>query len=155
MKAITLLHHVPDIAACIAEAYRLLAPGGFYLAQDRTPEDARAPGRPDYIRGYVHDCFPRLLEIEVRRRPSGETVRQAIAGAGFRAFHQQPLRQVRRVYASFDELAADLRARTERSILYELSDDELEDLVENIRARVSAGQPIADASHWTLWWATK
>jgi ubiquinone/menaquinone biosynthesis C-methylase UbiE len=150
-----LLHHVPDITACVAEAYRLLAPGGFYLTQDRTPTDSREPGRPDYIRGYVHDCFPRLLEIELRRRPTSKTVRHAMAAAGFHDFHQQPLVEVRSVYASFDELANDLRARTERSILHELSGAELEELVEYMRARVPADQPIADASHWTLWWAVK
>jgi ubiquinone/menaquinone biosynthesis C-methylase UbiE len=150
-----LIHHVPDVAACVAEAYQLLTPGGLYLAQDRTPEDVRAPGTPAYIRGYFAERFPRLLAVELRRRPTSEAVRDAMAAAGFQQVHERPLMEVRHVFATFDELAADLRARTERSILHELSDAELEELIAFIRARVPAEAPIPDASHWTLWWATK
>jgi ubiquinone/menaquinone biosynthesis C-methylase UbiE len=150
-----LIHHVPDLAACVAEAYRLLDAGGLYLAQDRTPEDQRQPGSPAYIRGYFHECFPRLLEIKLRRRPRDGVVRAAMADAGFHDIQRGSLLEVRRVYASFAELARDLRARTERSILHELSDAELERLVAYIQARVPADAPITDASPWTLWWAMK
>lgn len=150
-----LLHHVPDLVLCLDEARRLLAPGGIYLAQDRTPEDVRLPGAPDYIRGYITDCFPRLLEIERRRRPSSRAMQYGLADVGFRESHEHSLIETRRVYASFDALAADLRARTERSILHELSDAELDELVAYVRARVPADAPIADASRWTLWWAVR
>jgi ubiquinone/menaquinone biosynthesis C-methylase UbiE len=150
-----LIHHVRDLTACVAEAYRLLDAGGVYLTQDRTPEDQREPGRPDYIRGYFNECFPRLLEIELRRRPNDAAVRAGLAAAGFQEIQRRGVLEVRRVYASVEELAPDLRARTERSILHELSDDELERLVAFIQARVPAGAPITDASQWTLWWGRK
>ncbi|MBF6590302.1 MAG: hypothetical protein IVW57_07195 [Ktedonobacterales bacterium] len=115
----------------------------------------RAPGRPDYIRGYFSERFPQLLEVELRRRPASATVRQGIAAAGFHNASERGLLEVRRVYPSFAALAADLRARTERSILHELRDAELEELVAYIRTRVPADAPITDAAHWTLWWGTK
>src|SRR5690606_31622582 len=47
-----LIHHLQDFDSCFAEAYRLLAPGGKLIIQDRTPEDVQIPGSPEHIRGY-------------------------------------------------------------------------------------------------------
>jgi hypothetical protein len=62
---------------------------------------------------------------------------------------------VRHVYADADAMAADLAARTDRSILHELSDDELAELIAYVRERVPAADTITDAARWMLWWATK
>ncbi len=150
-----LLHHVTDIPAAAREAYRLLVPGGLYLAQDRTPEDLRIPGAPDHIRGYFHERFPRLLDVELRRRPRSADVQAALSAAGFVDVHEHSFWEVRRVYMDADELAADLTTRTDHSILHELGDDEVAELIAYVRERVPAAGPITDASRWTLWWATK
>ena len=39
-----LVHHIADLGPLIAEARRLLRPGGTYLVQDRTPDDVAVPG---------------------------------------------------------------------------------------------------------------
>jgi ubiquinone/menaquinone biosynthesis C-methylase UbiE len=150
-----LLHHVGDLAASVREAYRLLAPGGLYLAQDRIPDEYTVPGAPGHIRGYFHERFPRLLEVELRRRPTSGVVRAALAAAGFGEINERAFWETRRVYPDVAALAEDLRSRTDRSILHELSDAELEDLIAYIRARVPADGPIVDDSRWTLWWGTK
>jgi ubiquinone/menaquinone biosynthesis C-methylase UbiE len=150
-----LLHHVADIPAAVCEAYRLLAPGGLYLAQERTPDDLRIPGAPNHIRAYFHERFPRLLDVELRRRPSSATMRDALAGAGFADVRQSAFWEVRRVYRDAEEMAADLVARTDRSILHELGDAELAELIAYVRERVPSSGPITDSSRWTLWWGTK
>ncbi|HEX6819769.1 MAG TPA: methyltransferase domain-containing protein [Ktedonobacterales bacterium] len=150
-----LLHHLSDIPAAVREAARILAPGGIYLAQDRAPDDMRLPGSPQNIRNYFHERFPRLLEVELRRRPRGEDVRAAIAQAGFTNIGERTFWEVRRVYPDADALAADLAARVDRSILHELSDDELADLIAYVRARLPATGPIVDSSRWTLWSGTR
>ncbi len=149
------LHHLSDIPAAVCEVYRLLAPHGLYLAQERTPEDVQVPGRPDHIRAYFHERFPRLLDVELRRRPHSADVRAALASAGFEDIQERAFWEVRRVYGDADEMAADLAARTDRSILHELSDAELAELIAYIRERVPSAGPITDASRWTLWWGTK
>jgi len=150
-----LIHHVADVPACVREAYRLLAPGGVYLTQDRTPDDYTIPGAPGHVRGYFHEAFPRLLEVELRRRPRAADVRAAYDAAGFRDVGERSFWETRRVYDDFAALAADLRARVDRSILHELSDVELAGLVAYIRERVPAAGLITDASRWTLWWGTR
>jgi ubiquinone/menaquinone biosynthesis C-methylase UbiE len=150
-----LLHHLANLPAAAREAYRLLAPGGLYLAQERTPEDVRVLGAPDHIRGYFHERFPRLLEVELRRRPRSADVRAALAAAGFDDIQERAFWEVRRVYTDANEMAADLAARTDRSILHELSDAELAELIAYVRERVPAAGPIIDNSRWTLWRGTK
>jgi ubiquinone/menaquinone biosynthesis C-methylase UbiE len=150
-----LLHHLADLPACAAEAYRLLASGGVYLAQDRTPEDIQLPATPEQLRAYFHERYPRLLEVELRRRPRSENVLAALTSAGFTDVETRHLWETRRIYVTFDELADDLRHRVDRSILHELSDAELDDLIEYLRERLPAHGPYPDASRWTLWWGVK
>lgn len=150
-----LLHHLGDLPACAAEAYRLLTPGGLYLAQDRTPNDIQLPATPEHLRAYFHERYPRLLEVELRRRPRSEVVLAALAAAGFTHVETRNFWETRRVYATFDELADDLRQRVDRSILHELSDTELADLIVYVRERLPEYGPYPDASRWTLWWGVK
>jgi ubiquinone/menaquinone biosynthesis C-methylase UbiE len=150
-----LLHHLTDLPACVAEAYRLLAPGGVHLAQDRTPEDIQLPATPEHLRAYIHERYPRLLEVELRRRPRSEDVLVALTGAGFTLVETRHFWETRRVYATFDELADDLRHRVDRSILHELSEAELDDLIDFVRERLPEHGSYPDVSRWTLWWGVK
>jgi ubiquinone/menaquinone biosynthesis C-methylase UbiE len=150
-----LLHHLADLSACAAEAYRLLAPGGLYLAQDRTPDDIQLPATPQHLRAYFHERYPRLLEVELRRRPRSDEVLAALTAAGFAQIVTRTFWETRRVYATFDELARDLRRRVDRSILHELNDADVNDLVEYMRARLPEHGPYPDISRWTLWFGVK
>jgi ubiquinone/menaquinone biosynthesis C-methylase UbiE len=150
-----LLHHLADLPACATEANRLLAPGGVYLAQDRTPEDIQLAATPEHLRAYFHERYQRLLEVELRRRPRSEDVLAALTSAGFTRIETHDFWETRRVYATFDELADDLRHRVDRSILHELSDAELDDLITYTRGRLPEHGPYPDSSRWTLWWGVK
>src|SRR3954470_601792 len=65
-----LIHHLKDYKACFAEAHRVLVPGGSLIVQDRTPDDVELPGSPEHVRGYFFERFPRLLAVELARRPT-------------------------------------------------------------------------------------
>jgi ubiquinone/menaquinone biosynthesis C-methylase UbiE len=145
-----LTHHVADLGAVAREARRLLRPGGTYLVQDRTPEDVSRPASPQHVRGYLFERFPRLLEIEVRRRPRSGVVRAALREAGFGEVATRTLWEVRRVHPSPDAYLAELRSRTGRSILHELTDAELDALVGHLRTRLPDG-PVTERDQWTLW----
>jgi len=145
-----LIHHVADWPACLREAYRLLRPGGAILLQDRTPKDVRQPATPEHIRGYFFERFPRLLAVEDGRRPRSADVVHHLEESGFGDVRTLTLWETRQVYRDLAALAADLRGRTGRSILHELSDDELETLIAYIGDHVSGA--VTEKDRWTLWY---
>ncbi|MFT4067595.1 class I SAM-dependent methyltransferase [Paraburkholderia sp.] len=146
-----LIHHLDSYEGCFAEAKRLLAPGGLFLIQDRTPADVEAAASTEHLRGYFFECFPRLLEIERGRRPESVTVENALRKAGFTQITTRTVWETRKTYGGFDELARDLAARTGRSILHELSDSELQKLIAYIQTRLPDNGPIVEKDRWTLW----
>jgi len=145
-----LIHHVADLVAVAAEAARVLRPGGTFFVQDRTPDDVALPGSADHPRGWLFEIFPRLLDVENARRPTGPAVMRALAAAGFGALTTTSLWEVRRRYADRENYLAELAQRTGRSILHELSDAELEHLVAELRGRLPEG-PVVEQDRWTLW----
>ncbi|MDB5807265.1 MAG: Class SAM-dependent methyltransferase [Betaproteobacteria bacterium] len=150
-----LIHHLKDYAACFAEARRVLAPGGLFIVQDRTPDDVALPGAPDHMRGYFFERYPRLLQVEAGRRPPVAKVEQAMRDAGFSQVQSQTLWEIRKTYPDFETLGKDLAARTGRSILHDLNDTELADLIAHIKSQLPANGPIVEKDRWTLWVGTK
>ncbi|WP_321893362.1 class I SAM-dependent methyltransferase, partial [Paraburkholderia tropica] len=146
-----LIHHLKDYRACFAEARRLLAPRGTFLIQDRTAADVEAPASADHFRGYFFECFPRLSAVEKDRRPKAADIETALKEAGFGQVATRKVWETRKTYRSFDELAQDLAARTGRSILHELNDDELQQLIAYIRTRLPASELIVEKDRWTIW----
>ncbi|HEX2170852.1 MAG TPA: methyltransferase domain-containing protein [Dehalococcoidia bacterium] len=150
-----LIHHLADRAALVREAHRLLVPGGTYLVQDRTPDDVRLPGAPDHPRGYLFERFPRLLAIEAGRRPETAEVRGWLRAAGFREMGDFVLWETRQVHPTVEALAADYLDRHGRSILHELSDEELAEFVAELKERLPDAGPVTERDRWTIWWARK
>jgi ubiquinone/menaquinone biosynthesis C-methylase UbiE len=149
-----LVHHVPDLAAVAAEARRLLRPGGVYLVQDRTPGDVALPGSPSHPRGWLFEVFPRLLAIENGRRPGAEDFAAVLTAQGFVNVTTHSLWETRRRYRNREDYLAEIGRRTGRSILHELSDPELAQLVEELRHRLPDG-PLVERDRWTLWRAER
>jgi hypothetical protein len=125
------------------------------LSPPESGPSSQKSSTPEHLRAYFHERYPRLLEVELRRRPRSEVVLAALAAAGFTHVETRNFWETRRVYATFDELADDLRQRVDRSILHELSDTELADLIVYVRERLPEYGPYPDASRWTLWWGVK
>jgi SAM-dependent methyltransferase len=149
-----LVHHVPDLGAVAVEAARILRPAGILLIQDRTPEDVAQPGSVDHPRGWLVDLHPRLLDVENGRRPAPHQVEAALGAAGFADVTTTTLWEVRRRHADREDYLAEIAARTGRSILHELSDGELSQLVEDLRRRIPPG-PMVEQDRWTLWRAVR
>ena len=145
-----LIHHVPDLGAAAAEAFRILRPGGVLLIQDRTPDDAAQPGSDTHPRGWLFDVFPRLVDVENGRRPDADTVADALSAAGFGEVTTTSLWEVRRRYDDRANYLAEIGHRTGRSILHELGDDELARLVDELRRRLPDG-PLVEQDRWTVW----
>jgi SAM-dependent methyltransferase len=149
-----LIHHVPDLAAVAAEAVRLLRPGGTVLIQDRTPEDVALPGSAAHPRGWLFEVHPRLLEVEIARRPNPAVVCAALRAAGFADVPTTALWEVRPRYPDREDYLREIGDRTGRSILHELSDAELAELVAELRRRLPEG-PVVERDRWTIWRAIR
>jgi len=146
-----LIHHLEDYTACFAEARRVLVAGGRLIVQDRTPDDVRLPGSPAHLRGYFFERFPRLLTVELARRPTDAAVRDALLATGFRDIEGVTLWELRKTHGDWEGLKQDLTNRTGRSILHDLSDDELAELILFVEKRLPADGPIVEKDRWTVW----
>ena len=146
-----LIHFIPDLAACFREAYRLLAHQGVYVIQESTPDDVLLAGSPEHIRGYFFERFPRLSQIETARRPDKAEVLALLKQEGFVATKTFEFWETRQVHPSFSSLTDALRKRTGRSILHDLSNEDLSELVEFIGQRLPHNEVIIEKDRWTIW----
>ena len=149
-----LVHHIADLEPVVAEARRLLRPGGTYLVQDRTPDDVAVPGSAEHPRGWLFEIFPPLLDVERGRRHTTTAVTSALQRGGLTDVTTTSLWEVRRRYPSRDEYLSEIGTRTGRSILHELDDDELDHLVDELRRRLPDG-PLDERDRWTIWSARR
>ncbi|MFD0692472.1 class I SAM-dependent methyltransferase [Paenibacillus sp. GCM10027628] len=150
-----LIHHLDDLESCFQEASRILKPEGMYIVQDRTPEDCLLPGDASHIRGYFFEKFPALKDSETARRHDEKKVKSALESSGFQVAHEVKLWETRQVYSDLESLSQDLMARTGRSILHQLQDSELQDLVDYILSRVRDHAPIIEKDRWTVWFCER
>ncbi|MEK4201447.1 class I SAM-dependent methyltransferase [Cytobacillus sp. FSL K6-0265] len=150
-----LIHHIKDLESCFKEAYRMLKDNGFYIVQDRTPDDCLVKGSESHIRGYFFELFPRLAKKEKNRRYNSQFIIKNLKAAGFKDIEEVKLWEVRKVYESKGELFKDLSERTGRSILHELNDEELEHLIDHIDESITADHHIVEKDRWTIWKSVK
>ncbi len=154
-----LIHHLgrENVQACFVEALRLLNPGGMLIVQDRTPGDCLLPANPKNLRGYFFVRNPKLIIKEVGRRLDNEFVLSTLQNVGFKHIQEHKLWEIRRTYTNFEELREDLLARIGHSILHELSDEELADLIAYIQEQLQGNseQEIIERDRWTIWSAQK
>ena len=146
-----LIHHLKTYGPCFAEAHRVLGKDGLLIVQDRTPDDVQVAGSTEHIRGYFFECFPRLLAVETGRRPTDATVRSALQANAFHDIESFTFWEVRKIHPDRQALRQDLAARTGRSILHELDDNELDRLIAHIDGQMPADGPIVEKDRWTVW----
>nr|WP_017553777.1 class I SAM-dependent methyltransferase [Heyndrickxia coagulans] len=149
-----LIHHLWDLHACFKEAHRLLKDGGVFIIQDRTPDDCLLEGDNTNIRGYLFELFPKLIDEEIKRRHSSQTVIEALQEAGFKKIEEVKLWETRKVHENKAQLLKDISERTGRSILYELDDKELSLLIDYVQKKVTKENNIVEKDRWTIWKAT-
>ncbi|WP_336885689.1 class I SAM-dependent methyltransferase [Xenorhabdus sp. Sc-CR9] len=148
-----LIHHIAQEKriTCFSEAHRLLRSGGMYILQDRTVQDIQFPGSPEHIRGYIFDVYSHLRNIENQRRPSNDVVINELKFTGFKQIKSISLLEKRKTYKNFSQLAIDLQLRKGRSILHELSNEEITYLINYIEKEMGAKSDIIEKDFWTVW----
>ena len=151
-----LIHHLTteEKIANAGEARRLLRSDGMLVVQDRTLEDVQASEPRYWIRATLFETFPRLLEFERARRPSRQHYAALLEKAGFGSVRQCSFDEVRRTYDSFAQLGDEIRSRKGKSILFQLSDEELEVYCDRLRSKAE-DHPLIERDPWTVWLASK
>ncbi|MFJ8527179.1 class I SAM-dependent methyltransferase [Bacillus sp. NPDC094106] len=149
------IHHLQDIPKFLLEASRILKKDGMLILQDRTIEDCTIPGSPEHIRGYFFSIYPKLIQTEAKRRPKAAFVQQLLTKSGLHPLPFQTIWEIRKIHDSIETLLQDLSPRIGRSILYELTDSELSQLLHHIHTELNNIAPIVERDRWTIWSATK
>ncbi|MFG6115558.1 class I SAM-dependent methyltransferase [Halobacillus sp. MO56] len=150
-----LIHHLDELQNCFKEAYRILNDEGYYIVQDRTPDDCLLKGNDNHIRGYLFELFPRLIDKEVSRRYTSQFVLKTLKKVGFRKIEEVKVWETRKVYPTKNQLLKDLSERTGRSILQGLDDNELRIFINHVDKSLSYNKSIIEKDRWTIWKAIK
>ncbi|CAM4111126.1 SAM-dependent methyltransferase [Bacillus manliponensis] len=145
------VHHLKNVSLFLQEAYRILKHDGVLILQDRTIEDCTLPGNPDHIRGYFFSCYPKLIPTEKERRPTTQQLQHELENTGFQTSSIHTLWETRKIHSSTKALLQDLSPRTGRSILHELSDEELSHLLHHIHVELGDKEHIVERDRWTIW----
>ncbi|RCX20325.1 ubiquinone/menaquinone biosynthesis C-methylase UbiE [Fontibacillus phaseoli] len=149
-----LIHHLDDLNACFTEANRILKKGGLLMVQDRTPADCLLPGDIHHIRGYFFQKYPQLAGSEISRRYESEQVQRTLQASGFKLLETASLWETRMVHPDLEALRQDLLHRTGRSLLHELNDGQLDELVSFISGKFKDHDgPIVESDAWSIWFA--
>ena len=151
-----LVHHLmgSERIANVAEALRILRPGGLLCVQDRTFENTQDKDPEFWMRTTLFEEFPRLVGFESRRRPEAQAYADVLGANGFSDVRVCQLSETRKRYENFDELRAEILSRKGKSILFELSDAELVRYCELLETR-SKTCPLVETDKWTIWLAAK
>ncbi|KEK23705.1 class I SAM-dependent methyltransferase [Bacillus gaemokensis] len=149
------IHHLQDTPKFLKEASRILKKNGLLILQDRTIEDCTIPGSPEHIRGYFFSVYPKLIQTEAKRRPKASYIQQLLTQSSLHPLPIQSKWEIRKTHDSIEALIQDLSPRTGRSILYDLTDNELSQLLHHIHTELHNVAPIIEQDRWTIWSATK
>ena len=135
------LHHLGDESLALAEAARVLRPGGWITIWTLAPS---------HIRGhYLNQFFPSVRDLDLARFTPAESLGSALSGLGFKSVTWREIWQGRR------QTWAQLLERVERrfiSTLWLLAEAEYQNGLERIRARAQAEPAAAFESQmgWVL-----
>ncbi len=150
------IHHLThgELIANAVEIRRLLKADGIAYIQDRTQEDVLAADPQYWIRRELLEMYPSLLAFEAKRRPKTEDYCAILKDCGFSNVDVLTFAETRKVYDSADALAQELRQRKGKSILYQLTDDELDAYVERVISQCPEGE-VVERDQWTIWRARR
>lgn len=85
------IHHFGNHRAFIAEAFRLLKPGGALAVIGHDPHASSS-------NWYIYDYFDTVYDTDLRRYPSGKSVSEWMEQEGFRPVSLQTVEEIRNIH---------------------------------------------------------
>jgi SAM-dependent methyltransferase len=140
LYCVNALHHFDDKAGFIDEARRVLAAGGRLLTIGLDPHIGTD-------RWFIYDYFAPVLDIDRRRYPSTQRLREWLRDAGFIDVHTREVQRLLTRLSAGPALDSGRLARHMTSQLAVLSEEHYQEGLQQIRR--AAGE--ADARAETLW----
>jgi len=130
---INAFHHFHDKVAFLAEAMRVLRPGGLMMTVGLDPHAG-------VDQWYIYEYFDNVLEIDRRRYPASSQIREWMRAAGFadsvtREVQHLPVRFAAR--AALEEGRLDKSATSQLSVL---TDEEYRQGIDRVREAVEAAE---------------
>jgi len=130
---INAFHHFHDKVAFLAEAMRVLRPGGLMMTVGLDPHAG-------VDQWYIYEYFDNVLEIDRRRYPASSQIREWMRAAGFadsvtREVQHLPVRFAAR--AALEEGRLDKSATSQLSVL---TDEEYPQGIDRVREAVEAAE---------------
>lgn len=151
-----LIHHLTNdqMLANLKEIRRILRPNGYAYIQDRTYQDVILEDKKFWIRNTLFECFPKLLEYEKHRRPDSDQYCNLVTKAGLEVSNVEKITEIRKEYSGIDDLCSEILKRKGKSILFELSDQELQKYCQKLEEN-SLDKQIVEQDSWTVWMIRK
>jgi SAM-dependent methyltransferase len=115
LYCINALHHFTDRSAFLAEAKRVLRPGGGLLVVGLDPHD-------EAQRWWIYDHFDRALDLDRVRYPSVADLRAAMLAAGFEGCSTRPVQRFAETVSLRSALVTGHTDRSSTSQLMVISD---------------------------------
>lgn len=134
----------------LCEVKRILRKDGVLAVQDRTIENIINDDPKYWIRSTLFDCFPELLEFEKSRRLTDLAYVSLLKKHQLEVLKTMRFSEVRKVYKSFEELKSEILMRKGKSILFELSDKQLQHYCIKLEEQ-SLGRDLVEIDEWTIW----
>lgn len=147
-----LIHHLSkaEQEQNLLEIRRLLRPKSLAVIQDRTIENVQSKDSAHWIRSTLFETYPSLYAFEQNRRPVNADYQKLIEKAGFQNIKTLTYDEIRKTYSNFDQLKKEILSRKGKSILFELTDEELLAYTDRLKAKATK-HALVETDTWTVW----